>query len=548
MAIPSRITQEMIDHYQKEGYWDTTTFAQIWDRNAIQYGDRVALVDGRHRLTWADCKQWIDRMALGFLERGMKRDDVMVAQLPNYVEMNLARVACEKAGLIFIQALRNLRHREMEYIIKYTDTVGIIMPWKFGNFDHFQMIQDLMPNIPTLKHIFVVGDEIPPGTVSIGEMVREPLEERYPPDHLERTACPPLEFCLIGQTTGTTGFPKFVEWPIASRMFQARTFAGALRLTDKDVLAIVSPGGAGASSMAYLGAPLVGAKVVMLDRFDAEAALRQVQEEGVTIGALVPSQLQMMVRHPDFEKYDMSSLRVVVSTGAALAYQDGVEAEEKLGVPIVQAYGSTDSGNGGFGNMDDEREERLLTVGKCVPGIELKLVDEDGNEVPQGEVGEAWLRSAASGSGYFRDPETTRESWTEDGWFKMGDLGRINRHGNLVLVGRKKDLIIRGGQNIFPAEVENLIMSHPNVSQASIVGMPDPLMGEKCCAYVVPMPGKTIAFDEMVAFLQKTDLASYKLPERLEIVDELPTVAEGQKVDKKALLRDIEAKLKSEGA
>ncbi|MFQ5827322.1 MAG: class I adenylate-forming enzyme family protein, partial [Dehalococcoidia bacterium] len=274
---------------------------------------------------------------------------------------------------------------------------------------------------------------------------------------------------------------------------------------------------------------------------------KQVQEERVTVAALVPTQLMMMVRHPDFEKYDLSSLRVVVSTGAALAYQDGVEAEERLGVPVVQAYGSTDSGNGGFADMDENREERLLTVGKVLPGIERKLVDDEGKEVPQGEVGEVWLRSPAAGSGYYRDIETTRQAWTEDGWFKMGDLGRINRQGNLVLVGRKKDMIIRGGQNIYPAEVENLLMSHPNVYQAAIVGMPDPLLGEKCCAYVVPRPGQEFTFDEMVAFLRTKDLAPYKLPERLESLAELPMVAEGQKVDKNALHKDIEAKLKAEG-
>ena len=195
----------------------------------------------------------------------------------------------------------------------------------------------------------------------------------------------------------------------------------------------------------------------------------------------------------------------------------------------------------------DPREIRLGTVGKpSAEGDEIKLVDEAGREVARGEVGEVWARGPSGLSGYYKDADTTWQVWTSDGWFKSGDLGRLDEHGNLTIIGRKTDTIIRGGQNISPVEIENMLATHPKVYSIAIIGMPDPVMGEKACAYVVPKPGQELTFDEMVSFLRQKHIASYKLPERLEILDKLPLVAE-QKVNRKVLRDDIMQKLKAEG-
>ena len=185
-------------------------------------------------------------------------------------------------------------------------------------------------------------------------------------------------------------------------------------------------------------------------------------------------------------------------------------------------------------------------MGKPRAWTEIKLVDDAGQEVPKGEVGEMWGRGPACTSGYYKDPKATWQSWT-DGWFATGDLGKFDEQGNLVIVGRKKDMIIRGGWNIYPKEIENILLTHPRVQDIAIVGMPDPLMGEELCAYAVPKIAQELTLEELVSFLQQKDVPSYKLPERLEILDKLPMVAEGQKVDKKLLRQDITQKLKSEG-
>ena len=192
----------MFAEYGEKGYWGTTTLADLWDRNARDYPDKEAVVDSKTRLTWAQAKQWINRLALGFLELGIKKGEVIVIQLPNCVELCLLRLACEKVGALCLPILRTFRHKEMEYLLNYTEAVGVVIPWVFRDFDHFKMIAELRPNLPRLKHVFVVGDEVPEGATSIKQMTQDPLENRYPSDYLERTKCPANEFSLILQTTG----------------------------------------------------------------------------------------------------------------------------------------------------------------------------------------------------------------------------------------------------------------------------------------------------------------------------------------------------------
>jgi non-ribosomal peptide synthetase component E (peptide arylation enzyme) len=185
-------------------------------------------------------------------------------------------------------------------------------------------------------------------------------------------------------------------------------------------------------------------------------------------------------------------------------------------------------------------------VGRPFEGNEIKLVDESGQEVPKGETGGIVVRGPCGGTGYYKDPQATKEAFTEDGWFSTGDLGKWDEQGNLMLVGRKKDVIIRGGQNIYPVEVEKLLVTHPKVLDAALVGMPHPVMGERACAYIVPKQGEQFTFHEMVSWLREKGVAPYKLPERLEFLDQMPMVAD-VKVDKKVLREDIARKLRAEG-
>jgi non-ribosomal peptide synthetase component E (peptide arylation enzyme) len=538
MAKPTRYTPQLIEEYTRRGFWEDTTFSKICDQNARDFPNKEALVDSRTRLTWAQVKQQMDRLALKFLEMGFKRNEMIVIQLPNCVELWILRVACEKAGLLCLPVVRTLRHREMEHILSYTGAVGLVIPWQFRGFDYYEMIQELRPALPNLKHLFVAGDRVPEEAISLDKMLQEPLEEVYPLESLNGTRCPATEFSLVLLTTGSTGLPKFLENPICARLLYTRYLDRLCRFTSDDIFAAVVPGGGGSNMPIYFNAPLLAAKVVMLEHFDPEEALKLIERERATIIPVTPAVLAKLIRHPNFGHYNLSSVRLIYSTGAPLPYQMGMEAEEKLVCPVVQGYGAIDYGPLCLSSPDDSREVRFRTVGKPVIGNEIKLVDEAGTEVGSGEVGEVMARGATCVSGYYKDPEATRQAWTQDGWFGMGDLGKFDEHGNLMIVGRSKDIIIRGGQNIYPAEIEDMLMTHPHISEAAIVGIPDPIMGEKACAFVVPKPGQQLTFDGMVSFLQGKKIAAYKLPERLEVVERLPMLADGQKVDKR-LLRQI---------
>jgi non-ribosomal peptide synthetase component E (peptide arylation enzyme) len=547
MAKPTRYTPEMFEDYTKKGYWGSKTLSDFWKTNARDCPEREAVVDSRTRLTWREADRWIDRFALGLLERGLKKDQVIVIQLPNCVELCLLRVACERAGLLCLPVLRTLRQREMEYILNGVEAVGVVFPWKFRKFDYLEMIQEIRPRLPNLQYLFMTDERVPGGVISLRKMVEQPLEEKYLQTFLEKTKCSANEFSLIAATSGTTGFPKFVESPICSRIYMGKVAIKEFGLTDKDIIGVFSPAVGGVNHQAYFSSPMVQAKVVMLEHFSAVEAFQLIERERITYAGMVPAQLAMMIRETTRKKYDLRSIRLLQSAGSPLLPQLAMEAEREFGCPIVQTYGSMDSGGMTLHSLNDPVEVRLFTIGRPARGNEVRLIDDAGKETKRGEAGEIQVRGPTLVSGYYKDPEMTRRVYTEEGWYKTGDLGRYDEKGNLLIVGRKKDVIIRGGQNIYPVEIENLLLAHPKVLSVAVVKMPDSLMGEKACAYVVAKDGHAFTFEEMIAFLEKMKVAAYKWPERLEVIHALPMVAEGQKVDKKLLEKDLEEKLKREG-
>ncbi len=547
MAKPSRYTQEMMDGYIKTSQWTLTSWPDVWEKNANDFPNSEAIVDSRTRITWSQANQWINRLALGFLELGFKKDDVIVVQLPNSVELALIRIACEKAGILCAPVLRTLRHKDMEYILNFTEAKGMVIPLEFRGFNYLKMIEEIRPTLPNLKHVLIVGDNIPPDTISIKGMVQQPLEEKYPEGYLRNFTCNPAEVSWISHTSGSTGFPKFVEIPAAARRSLCEGQVHVLKLNHEDVVGALSPATGGPNIIVYWSASIVGAKVVMMEHFEAEEALQLIEREKITVTGVVPTMLAAMLRHPNRHKYDLSSMRVWYCAAGTPPFQLVKELEETVGGKLIQAYGAVDFGSATNATLDDPIEVRVLTAGKPVWGALLKIVDDEENQLPNGEVGEVWGSGPAGVSGYYKDSQTTLEAWTMDGWYRTGDLGKIDDNGNLVIVGRKKEMIKRGGQNIYPIEIEKLLSSHPDILEVAVVSMPDPEMLERVCTYTVIKAGKTFNFKDMVAFLNEKGVAPFKIPERLEIIDKMPTLAAGQKIDKKVLREDIINKLKTEG-
>ncbi|MEE9419130.1 MAG: fatty acid--CoA ligase family protein, partial [Desulfatiglandaceae bacterium] len=257
-----------------------------------------------------------------------------------------------------------------------------------------------------------------------------------------------------------------------------------------------------------------------------------------------------ILKESDLDRYDLSSLRVVRTGAAAFDASLARETEERLNCKVLIAGGSMETFSFAQSGVDDPQEKRLRTLGKPFPGNEIKILDDNGQEVPMGETGQLSVSGAATSSGYYGDLDATLTAWGEfgkEGWFRTGDLARLDEQGYLILVGRKKEMIIRGGQNIYPGEIEDMLLSHPMVTQAVVVGIPDPIMGERACACVTLVAGQELAFEEITSFLREKGLAAHKLPERLEVLEQFPQLVDGQKVDKISLTKRIVEKVEAEG-
>jgi acyl-CoA synthetase (AMP-forming)/AMP-acid ligase II len=409
------------------------------------------------------------------------------------------------------------------------------------------MIKDMRPKLSRLQHIFVIGEPVPKGAISLNEIMAEPLEEKHSFGQLEKRKISATEIGYLASTTGTTGLPKLIQQFIAVRVSACIQHVLEWRITKDDTVAPFAPlSGAVGMTIGYHAALIAGAKSVMKEHYaGAEDMLRLIQDEKITLPSVVPAQLARMVDYPEIDEFDISSLRVIRCGGGYLAPDLAKKAEEKLECEILIGYGGQDFGSISSVPAGSPPEVRTITVGRPLPGNLVRLFGDQGNEVPQGEVGEIAVKSVSAPDGYLDDPEANRLTYDEEGFAKTGDLGRLDEKGNLVIVGRKKDIIIRGGQNIFPGEIENLLFTHPKVANVAVVGMPDWEMGEKCCAFVVPKADEQFTFEEMIPFLKGKGLAPFKLPERLECLSELP-LAGGMKIDKKALRVEIERKLKAE--
>lgn len=543
---PTRFTQEMIDEYGRKGWWDSSLISDFWDQNAVLSPHQEAIVEEQTRLTWHQAKKQIDRIALSLLELGIQRDEKIGVQLYNCAELFTFRLACEKAGIIAVTLLPNFRHAEVKAVLKHTEAVGIVIPFEFREYNYFKMIQEIRNDLPSLKYIFTLGDDVSQGAISVKKMVEQPLDEKYPPDYLQKTKFSPFETFQIATTTGTTGMPKCVEFASCVRQSTGTVIMKRLKMTKDDVIGAFAPVIAGGCfNEVYRAAPMVGAKIVLSKYFSPEEILPLIEKEKVTIIATVPTTLVRILNHRDFEAYDLRSLRIVKYGGAELPYEQALKAWEKFKKPVLPAYGGLDVGTISSSFVDFPKEVLLRTVGQPLDGVEIKLVDENNGEVPTGEVGEVLVRGPHCQPGYYGDPNATQEAW-ENGWFRTGDLGCFDSEGRLILRGRKKDVIIRGGQNIYPLEIESILLKHPKVNKAAVIGMPHYEMGEKACAYIVPKCGEKLSFSEMVLFLKDQGIAPFKIPERLEIINALPMVG-GIKVDKKELRKDIEAKLREEG-
>ncbi len=555
MAKPVRLTQEMIDEYKAAGFWDDQSITDILNRNAENYPDKEAVVDSRRRLTWSELNRMVNAVAIGLLRRGMKRDQAMVIQLPNSVTSLTLLLACQKAGILCCFAPMTFRHNELRHVLKTLNASAVATTSVYRDTDYFSMAKAIARGLTQLNLLVVTGQEIPHGALSFEDLAETALPNgRDPEDALDAYSFNPFEVLYVLLSSGTTGMPKCIEHTGSSLKAAGWGVCQRARLAPDDVFGNIAPLSGGPGLQNWWACFQLGAKFCLQERFTPEGALRLIEQEKVSYLPAIPTQLVRILKETDLQKYDLSSLRVVRTGAAAFDPTLARATEEKLDCKVLIAAGATETFSFAQTGVDDPQEKRLTTVGRPFPGNELKITDENGKEIPPGQIGLLNVRGAATSSGYFGDLNATLEAWREtgiEGWYSTGDLARLDEDGYLVLVGRKKEIIIRGGQNIYPREIENFLLAHPKIAEAIVIGIPDQVMGERACACLTLAEGKDLAFDEIIFFLKEKGLAIHKLPERLEVFNRFPQLVDGQKVDKislkKIILERIEAEKRSNG-
>ncbi len=508
------------------------TAADFCDRNAREKADEIALIDRQQRLAWSQVKTLSDRLAAGLQRLGLARDARVLVQLPNRAELFITRLACEKAGLRLVTVAPTFRRAELAPIVQLTRPQAAIIFRRDRGFDYFDLIDQVRDE--TLRYILVAGDDAPGDTVALAEIFSAPPHDNELQD-LQARRYSATDICQIATTSGSTGVPKCVEVPLYTRLLTGWIHVKRFGVTSQDTLAAATPIITGtADALVYNGGCATGARTVLLDHFTAEDACSLFAGEQVNVVPLVPTMMARMLNLSNIENYDLRSLRVVVSHGAPLPQAQGKAFEEAFACRVVQALGSVDCGGISATNLEDSQDVRLGTVGKPLNGNEIRIVDAEGQEVPHGEIGRLQVRGLHTDARFFANPALNQTRRRGD-YYDLEELARLDADGNLILAGRERELIIRGGQNIYPADVEALLSQHPSILEAAVVGVPDEELGERVWAFVVCRNQKPLGLEEIKTFLAEKGVARFKWPEALRLMESLPKVAAGHKVDRRVL-------------
>lgn len=562
MSIETRLTPRLIDEYTAKGYWSDMTVGERLGHMVEAYPGKTAVVDARRRVTYTEFGQLVDRLAIRLNDLGIRAGERVTAQLPNRVEALAVYFAVAEIGAVLCPVVPYYRASEVRHILDRSESVAMVLPDLFGGFDYLEMLREIRPGLPALKHVIVVGENVPGGLVSFQELVGEETKASPAAGKTQvqrgrtaegavpkvRLAAPRLDAnapLALVFTSGTEAAPKAPIWT-HNTVHNCRVYNVGLELTDKDIQLSLAPvyHAFGLAVGCHHVLAEVGCTSLWMDSFDAEEALRLIERERATVVLGVPPQLMAILNHPNLRNYDLSSLRVFLTGGAPMPAEGIRRLKAEVGCGFVTQWGASESTGGPITRLDDPPELAATTVGcPTDPAVEVAVFDEERESIlPPGQVGEMAIRGPFVHAGYFKDPELTRRSFHPDGWFFTGDSAIIDEQGYVRFISRIKDIINRGGEKISAREVEEYLYTYPKVLAAAMVGMPDPRLGERNCIYLVLREGETTSLEEIVSFLQERGIARVKLPERLEIVDVLPLTPSG-KVRKNLLREDVARKL-----
>ncbi|MGF0314926.1 (2,3-dihydroxybenzoyl)adenylate synthase [Nocardia fluminea] len=527
VPFPEAAAQE----YRAAGYWTGRTLGDLLRDTARTQPQRPAVLSDAGAHSYAELDAAADRMAHGLLALGINPGDRVIVQLPNIPEFATALFGVLRAGIIPVLTLPAHRRAEIEHLAALSEAVAYLIPDRLGDFDYRELATTVRQAVPGLRHVLVAGD---PGTRD-GRTAGFVALDSVARDGDSLPAIDPSDIAVMLVSGGTTGLPKLIARTHDDYVYNATASARVCELTPDDVYLTTLPAAHNfpLACPGILGTVATGGAIAFTLDPSPEAAFAAIEKHRVSVTGVVPPLAQLWSAAVDWEDADLSSLRLLQVGGARLAEVNARDVEPALGCTLQQVFGMAE-GLLNYTRLDDDKELVCTTQGRPLsPADELRVVDADGNDVAQGEEGELLTRGPYTLRGYYRAPEHNARAFTPDGFYRSGDLVRQLPSGHLVVSGRIKDVINRGGENISCDELEEHLLAHPAVRHAAAVGLPDAALGEKACVFLV-VTGELPTLGEIKTFLTERGLATYKLPDLIRQADTLPITAVG-KIDKKAL-------------
>ena len=539
MKVTLTFNEQRRAAYRQQGLWGDASLADYWQQTARAMPDKIAVVDNHGAsYTYSALDHAASCLANWMLAKGIESGDRIAFQLPGWCEFTVIYLACLKIGAVSVPLLPSWREAELVWVLNKCQAKMFFAPTLFKQTRPVDLILPLQNQLPQLQQIVGV-DKLAPATsaLSLSQIIA---------DNTPLTTAITVhgdELAAVLFTSGTEGLPKGVMLTHNNILASERAYCARLNLTWQDVFMMPAPLGHATGFLHGVTAPfLIGARSVLLDIFTPDACLALLEQQRCTcmLGAtpFVYDLLNLLEKQPA----DLSALRFFLCGGTTIPKKVARECQQR-GIKLLSVYGSTESSPHAVVNLDDPLSRFMHTDGYAAAGVEIKVVDDARKTLPPGYEGEEASRGPNVFMGYFDEPELTARAMDEEGWYYSGDLCRMDEAGYIKITGRKKDIIVRGGENISSREVEDILLQHPKIHDACVVAMPDERLGERSCAYVVlKAPHHSLSLEEVVAFFSRKRVAKYKYPEHIVVIEKLPRTASG-KIQKFLLRKDIMRRL-----
>ena len=539
MKVTLTFNEQRRAAYRQQGLWGDASLADYWQQTARAMPDKIAVVDNHGATyTYSALDHAASCLANWMLAKGIESGDRIAFQLPGWCEFTVIYLACLKIGAVSVPLLPSWREAELVWVLNKCQAKMFFAPTLFKQTRPVDLILPLQNQLPQLQQIVGV-DKLAPATSSLS--LSQILADNTPLTTAITVHGDELAAVLF--TSGTEGLPKGVMLTHNNILASERAYCARLNLTWQDVFMMPAPLGHATGFLHGVTAPfLIGARSVLLDIFTPAACLALLEQQRCTcmLGAtpFVYDLLNLLEKQPA----DLSALRFFLCGGTTIPKKVARECQQR-GIKLLSVYGSTESSPHAVVNLDDPLSRFMHTDGYAAAGVEIKVVDNARKTLPPGCEGEEASRGPNVFMGYFDEPELTARALDEEGWYYSGDLCRMDEAGYIKITGRKKDIIVRGGENISSREVEDILLQHPKIHDACVIAMPDERLGERSCAYVVlKAPHHSLSLEDVVAFFSRKRVAKYKYPEHIVVIEKLPRTASG-KIQKFLLRKDIMRRL-----